>query len=280
MAITWTPFWNVSSVLSVKNTFLDVANESPVETPRSSSVPRSWKPESVSSTSPSDNGNLDIIEAAAVAPSYDWSRGTSIRSCAEDLSEIEVHSFMFPALVTSATGRLAHQPGFVPSNAAQGETHSQRVEVPMPPYMTGPGTPWADVHAVIASAQEAMRLNDHVKQVSLTSGPMGGATGILAEVRGGVDKGSSALTAAKAALLAAAERSETVYVMGYAANPFRDYGDTGFKCWVGHLPTSLRGKGCWDNLQKGFCPRRSSCRWCHVEAPDLLRVVVRLQAIA
>ena len=261
MAITWTPFEYVSSVLSVKNTFLDVATECPDQTPRSSSVPRSWNPESLCSTALPDNGNLDVIEAAAVSPSYDWC--VSMRSCDEDLSEIEAHTFMFPALVTSATGSLASQRGFVASNAAQGR-----------------GTPWAEVHAVIASAQEAMRLNDHVKQVSLTPGPMGGATGILAEVHGGVDKGSSALTAAKAALLAAAERSETVYVMGYAANPFRDYGDTGFKCWIGHLPTSLRGKGCWDNLQKGFCPRRPSCRWCHVEGPDLLRVVVRLQASA
>jgi len=143
-----------------------------------------------------------------------------------------------------------------------------------------PRTPWADVHAVIASAQEAMLLNDHVKRVSLTPGPMGGATGLVAEVRGGVDKGSSALTAAKAALLAAAEKSETVYVMGYAANPFRDDGDTGFQCCMGHLPTSLRGNGCWDNVQKGFCPRRSSCRWCHFDGPDLLTVVVQLQASA
>mmetsp|Transcript_64264 Transcript_64264/g.170247 ORF Transcript_64264/g.170247 Transcript_64264/m.170247 type:complete len:183 (-) Transcript_64264:280-828(-) len=182
---------------------------------------------------------------------------------------------MLPAFVTSSIGRLAvtedesasdvgdRQRSFVTCNAAQ-----------------CPITPWDDVHAVIASAQEAMRLNDHVKQVSLTPGPMGGATGLVAEVRGGVDKGSSALTAAKAALLRAAEKSETVYVMGYAANPFRDDRDTGFQCCMGHLPTSLRGNGCWDNVQKGFCPRRSSCRWCHFDGPDLLTVVVQLKASA
>jgi hypothetical protein len=106
---------------------------------------------------------------------------------------------------------------------------------------------------------------------------MGGATGIVAAIKGGPGQARDAREVAKAALLETAARSDSVYVMGYLAQPFRDYGETGFKCWVGNLEHAKSDCACWDTFQKGFCPRRATCRWYHLGAPDLMRVIVQVQ---
>lgn len=81
----------------------------------------------------------------------------------------------------------------------------------------------------------------------------------------------------KSTLLEAAGQSQSTYILGYATDPFDDMGDEGFSARVGCIPCEQEDSICWDTYQKGFCPRLSSCRWCHPKSSDLVTLQVFLE---
>jgi len=68
------------------------------------------------------------------------------------------------------------------------------------------------------------------------------------------------LTVAKSALLAAAEESESIYVLGYRLRPFVNT-PFGFSCMLGGMLD--QSKSCWLAFSKGLCCRGSPCRFEH-----------------
>lgn len=150
---------------------------------------------------------------------------------------------------------------------------------PMPMAQMGTGLP-AEISTVINSAKHALMASPYVTNVKVTEGTLGQTTTIAAEIRGNMGQygARETLSSAKAALLGAAARSQMTYVLGWGAVPFQDMpGDMGFKGMIGSVPMTMQDTICWDTYQKGYCPRRTLCRWCHPLETDLstLRVILK-----
>lgn len=79
------------------------------------------------------------------------------------------------------------------------------------------------------------------------------------------------LSSAKAAIMAASERSQGTYVVGYRLQPFMD-SPLGFSAILAHI--SRPAEACWDLLQWGTCRFEGSCRWRHPEERATLGVMV------
>lgn len=86
----------------------------------------------------------------------------------------------------------------------------------------------------------------------------------------------------KDALLEASWRAEGTHVLGYGLkNPFRDEGrSAGFSATLSYLPPETADEACWDSYEKGFCPRRSQCRWRHPDLDTSNRIRVSFEADA
>jgi len=64
------------------------------------------------------------------------------------------------------------------------------------------------------------------------------------------------LAVAQQALFAAADASDKVFLLGYAANPFTPM-SFGFGSALAHMPDKKRA--CWSSFSKGFCDNPSCC---------------------
>lgn len=136
----------------------------------------------------------------------------------------------------------------------------------------------ASVQILLEACSEALLQDTCVLNVHLIPSPMGGISAVNVEVTpGALWDSCRVLELAQGALLEAASHSEDVYVVGYAAQPFQEFGDSGFRAWISRLPAAYESTACWDYYMKGFCPRRATCRWCHPMAPDLMQLVVTVQ---
>jgi len=72
----------------------------------------------------------------------------------------------------------------------------------------------------------------------------------------------AALGHAGEAMLAAALRSESVYVVGYEQDPFKPlHEELGFRAQLAVVHDEALA--CWDLLAKGVCSRGCSCKWQH-----------------
>jgi len=135
----------------------------------------------------------------------------------------------------------------------------------------------AGVQLLLRACAEILQQDACVLNVDMVQSPMGGISAITAEVTPGALRDSARLLElAQVALLEAASISEDVYVIGYAAQPFKDFGDSGFRAWISRVPAAHESMACWDYYMKGVCPRRSTCRWCHPAESDLAQVIVTL----
>jgi len=252
-------------VLSVKNTFLHVSKVACEGTPRSSSVPRSWRLDSASTAAGDDTPAISSHGSTYSQSETGSSSGLDVplrgafvpETLVEDIQDHPVDTFICPTAICEA------EPRIVPRTF---------------PFEVLAGPAWTQVRGMVSAVHQALE-TEYEAEVSVSWGPMGGATGIVATIKGGPEQADHAKEVAKATLLEAAAHSESVYVMGYLAKPFRDFGETGFKCWVGNLHHAKSGCVCWDTFQKGFCPRRTTCRWYHLDVPDLMRVIVQIHRV-
>jgi len=140
----------------------------------------------------------------------------------------------------------------------------------------------AEVATVIDAAKLSLMSCEHIMRVKVTEEGASG-TCVVAEI---CDLDSQAflaheiLSMTQAALLQAAANSQSVYILGYATVPFAEFQEidhVGFKATVGTVQTHQQTTACWDTFQKGFCPRRATCRWCHPSESELvpLSVIVK-----
>jgi hypothetical protein len=102
---------------------------------------------------------------------------------------------------------------------------------------------------------------------------------IFATLQEGESSGR-ALEVGKKSMLDSAAKSKGMFVLGYRTNPFKDdesWGvSCGFSATVSYLSPGLADDACWDTYKKGFCPRRTSCRWIHPADSDTIRIRVSL----
>lgn len=79
-------------------------------------------------------------------------------------------------------------------------------------------------------------------------------------------------TLAKNILFSGTSKSNTLYIMGYAAKPFITKAE-GFVTILGDMQDESRA--CWDLYSKGSCCRECECRWEHPECFMPIKVVFK-----
>lgn len=140
-----------------------------------------------------------------------------------------------------------------------------------------------EVSAVVGAVKAAMGSSAGIAGVKVVSPTQGQPLTIVAEMASIASKtqasyaAQEALSTAKAALLGAAAHSQSAYILGYTEQPFKEILDTGFRTTIGLVPEAHQDSACWDTYQKGYCPRRSTCRWSHPQDCDLtpIRVILK-----
>jgi hypothetical protein len=131
-----------------------------------------------------------------------------------------------------------------------------------------------EVTAVLRSVAQSLSFSHMVKGVHIFEGAMGSSSALNVEPHSAEDA-QAILALLKSTLLESAASSQSTYIVGYLATPFCAVGDSSFRCTIAKVPNGANA--CWDFYQKGFCPRPSSCRWCHPEGSDLMTVWVNLK---
>jgi hypothetical protein len=80
---------------------------------------------------------------------------------------------------------------------------------------------------------------------------------------------------AKSALFSTTSVSDTVYILGYAAQPFVSKSQ-GFVAILGDMQDDTQA--CWDMYSKGKCSRDCVCRWQHPECYMPINVIFKEEA--
>mmetsp|Transcript_71343 Transcript_71343/g.127231 ORF Transcript_71343/g.127231 Transcript_71343/m.127231 type:complete len:405 (+) Transcript_71343:85-1299(+) len=139
-----------------------------------------------------------------------------------------------------------------------------------------------EILGLIEGVREVLQGSPDVLSVQVSEGAMGETTTVLAELRSsGLEAANMAQTLSllKATLLSMAAESETSYVLGYGAEPFKDTSD-GFKATIGCVTPLQEHCVCWDTYELGFCTHRNTCRWLHPLPADLMQFVLVLKESA
>jgi hypothetical protein len=124
-------------------------------------------------------------------------------------------------------------------------------------------------------------MSEHVSDVQLADGTLTqtGKVVMTVSLPADVAEINDVSGMIKSTLLEAAGQSQCTYILGYATDPFDDMDDGGFRARIGCIPCEQEDSICWDTYQKGFCPRLSSCRWCHPKQSDLVTLEVVLEKV-
>lgn len=142
--------------------------------------------------------------------------------------------------------------------------------------VVGRGPVSEDIHMVVMAAVTALKVDKRISCVSLNEGALGEMTTIVANVRSNVQEDGLSLAPVKTALLQAAERTQSAYILGYSTRPFKDISALSFKTWIALLPIEHQDIACWESFEKGFCPRGGSCCWCHPHRSSMVQLTVTL----
>lgn len=129
-------------------------------------------------------------------------------------------------------------------------------------------------HGVLASVKHTLMLLPGVIDVELQSGAEGTLTTISIQLDPEVSRVESVIEASKHVLLQAADNSETTYIMGYEAEPFKDMNEFTFATMLAACPTTWQRSACWETYQQGLCPRGKACKWQHPGKRELQPVRV------
>lgn len=285
--------------LTIKNTFLDVPTLCVMESRRSSSLPRSWKPET-----------FEVMEPATKAPAPRWSDcceasdvASTMDSECDLITEYEYEYERSPANHESpssgvSSGDCNELPSSgISSNESDGTTSEHEDEKVAGPFtlclddsltrltklsskarLFEPSMP-RDMQNVLYMIQACLSNYRKIFNVQVTDGKLGGTTTIIATYARRSLRShemGKILEYVKRTFLDAASKSESTYVMGYSTKPFIAIGKTGFSAKLGSVTAAQRDTTCWDTYRKGFCPRKSICRWCHPVENDVMNVVVML----
>jgi hypothetical protein len=202
----------------------------------------------------------------------------------------------------AASNLYSSMPPFGPADAGFMGLNGSRASTPLiaseAPAATGfqtvalTSSP-SEVASLLEAVKDALLSSPEALELRLTESPLRMTTSIRVILKGGggdsagdTQAGTNdrvvfeALNRAKDALLTASAYAETAYVLGYASNPFQDSWDCGFWATIVCLPTAQQDMACWETYEKGFCPRRATCRWTHPKESEKfrLRVVASLHS--
>jgi hypothetical protein len=294
---------NANVEWTVKNTFLDVVEDGvPAAAKRSNSLPRSFKPAeaiacvailavaSDASTMDSDDCCTDHEDVGGCSscdsdsePHTDQT--TSVKACgdnddscseshdAESTVASEKESSPKMVLCLSKTILCLNES----VNAASLTKLNSKARIFEPKNFLP-----RDMKSVVAAAHASLSASPCILSARVKEGALGTPTTIV----GTCPKGTlgsydvqKTLSVVKMALLDAAANSENTYVIGYQVKPFEDMGISGFTLKLGSVPDAQADGTCWDSYQKGFCPRRSTCRWCHPTEKDFAQVIITLKEV-
>jgi len=161
------------------------------------------------------------------------------------------------------------------SRSSMSRTHLGAQQLDGRAHRFTPNSKSADVfHTLLASVKECLLLAQGVVGVEVHSGAVGTLTtvSILIDPNGATI--ASVVDAAKTLFLEAAANSDTVYVMGYEAEPFTSLSDAMFATMLACCPIPWHHSACWDTYQYGACPRGKSCKWQHPGKRELQPVRV------
>lgn len=295
----------------IKNTFFDVEEHDDDlqrgESRRSNSLPRTWKP-----------GNSELSSDASVYSSTTAaSRGEGASDVGEDSDLAEIDSTTAsPHSAADAAAWQRLSPASAPRPRAGTFSMSARLNPQaaafMPPSIgtsvrqaaaprlnaqaaafqplqapsiveQGPFLP-QQVSDAVAAATMALQGSHNVSGVQVLYGNEN-TVSVEGETMGAFGM-NEVLQLAKDALLTFAATSQNTYVLGYEKTPFQDWTSEGsprqcgFQAVIGIVPAEQEATACWDTYQKGFCPRRAQCRWCHPEDRDLVTVCCTLRSPA
>jgi hypothetical protein len=124
------------------------------------------------------------------------------------------------------------------------------------------------LQALLDNVQQAFAKYSSIASVDVfdASGTWGRGPTICAWMRAedyNTKEREQVLKDAKDLILKIADRSESIYVLGYQQKPF-SYTDNGFQAMLGGMHDDT--KACWDVFAKGCCRREQAnlpCRWQH-----------------
>jgi len=145
------------------------------------------------------------------------------------------------------------------------------------PLFTPSCKAFGDAQDVVASVRQLLTLALGVANVEVQWPTSEGTlTTIAITLDQQVSTIESVITTAKRVILEAASNSQSVYVMGYEAEPFKIVDDSTFVLMLASLPATWHRSACWDTYQYGSCPRGKSCKWQHPGKHELqpVRVLV------
>lgn len=284
----------MSISITVKNTFLDVKkfDSEPHHTVRrSSSVPRTFKLGdyqsktctdaflSDDSTNASEKGVPDLPTSSSWASDTEEDLHDLCSNCTDDddfwdqCAECSSEHSYGASLQTDdqkSRGKLT----LSLSDMVTAESEKVRLKLrPQAVPFKSARAPPAEVAAVIAAAVEVLASGKDILDVQVRDGGMGATTTIMAKTSGDEKDAGLLFSLVKDALLNAAEQSENTYVVGYGNQPFNNLDTLSFSASLCCVPAAHRNTACWCMYEKGFCPRRSTCRWDHPAEIDMMRII-------
>jgi hypothetical protein len=287
----------------VKNTFLDLdEGEDTGCAKRCSSVPRAWKPlsptgsffdgerASVSTTASDD----ELSEVSARSSSDLVGAMTNNRGCGPEASRPKAKlnpgaAEFTPCSPLSSPLTSPQVPMMMPMLSSPfGGFGSPMMKVCAPPASPPPmPAPSEEVTAVLSAAKSALLGNKHVADVKLVPElcTPGTASTLNVELKPlgakeDQDAEKEVCCAGKAALIAACDHSQSTYVMGYEASPFKDVtssDEPGFRATISAVPDSMQELVCWEMYQKGTCRNQGMCQWYHPVPAHLLPIQLILR---
>lgn len=133
-----------------------------------------------------------------------------------------------------------------------------------------------DSNDVLSSFKQLLKLAHGVADAQIESGKAGTLTTIAITSDASVASVSEIIAKAKLLLLESAANSQSVYVMGYEAEPFKDKSRSECVAMLAFMPVEWQRAACWDIYQKGKCHRGKACKWQHPGKRQLqpIRIVV------
>lgn len=282
---TGTPAGEEPWAVVVKNTFITIAEaEEEVSQVRAASLPPSFRASGGCELSPRGRR---VRPLASKAPSEEDESTEAESQTGEDdhstaastLAEEEQQSLEGLELGPQQKTETAEQV-FSPPAAPAGARRLRSTAAawtPSPALMAGPSEEGRrfrlQLERVVQAARSILLGLACISSVEATCAVCGWTVG--AKIRkDDFHCKEMVLTKAKEAFLMAAEASESVYLLGYAARPFVST-PVGFSARFASVQNSH--KACWGMLQTGFCQFGNNCHWQHPEHQATVSVLAMLE---
>lgn len=137
----------------------------------------------------------------------------------------------------------------------------------------------ARVAAVVDAIYIALASSGKAGNIHVDKNPQQGPhTTISAEVQPedeSASDGYNLIQLAKQSAEAISERLSTIKLLSARVQKEHDF--YGLRMSIAGLPENAKSDLCWDVCQRGYCPRRDSCRWHHPQDDDIFRVKVTIR---